>query len=172
MVQCKDQINLEETHMTRLENGQTFPSLHLPRVKGGTVALPDDLGGGFGVVLVYRGAWCPFCNAQLTAFSRAQDSLDGLGIKVVALSVDDEQSSEELVDKRHLNFPVAHSADADEVAELLGSYVNDEPKFLQSTGFVLAPDGTVLTAVYSSGAIGRLLPDDVVGLVRHAKESS
>ena len=158
--------------MTRLENGQTFPSLHLPRVGGGTVSLPDDLGGDFGVVLVYRGAWCPFCNAQLTSFARAQDNLDVLGIKVVALSVDDEQATSELVNKRHLTFPVAHSADADKVADLLGSYVNVEPKYLQSTGFVLAPDGTVLTAVYSTGAIGRLLPDDVVGLVRHAKGNS
>ena len=39
--------------------------------------------------------------------------------------------------------------------------------YLQSTGFVLAPDGTVLTAVYSSGAIGRLMPDDVLGLLAY-----
>lgn len=156
--------------MTRLENGQTFPSLQLPRVGGGTVSLPEDLAGSFGVVLVYRGAWCPYCNAQLAAFSRAQDSLDGTGIKVVALSVDDEATSSELVDKRRLSFPVAHSADADAVAATLGCYVNAEPRYLQSTGFVLAPDGTVVTAVYSSGAIGRLVPEDVVGLVRHAKD--
>ncbi|MFN2522262.1 MAG: hypothetical protein ABR614_02985 [Mycobacteriales bacterium] len=41
---------------------------------------------------------------------------------------------------------------------------------MQSTGFVLAPDGSVVTAVYSSGAIGRLLADDVVGLVRYMKQ--
>lgn len=158
--------------MTRLENGQTFPSLHLPRVGGGTVSLPDDLAGDFGVVLVYRGAWCPFCNAQLAAFARAEDTLEDVGIKVVALSVDDEQASAALVHERHLDFPVAHSADADKVADTVGSYVNEEPKYLQSTGFVLAPNGTVLTAVYSSGAIGRLLPDDVVGLVRHAQDNS
>jgi peroxiredoxin len=154
----------------RLENGQTFPSLQLPRVGGGTVSLPGDLAGDFGVVLVYRGSWCPYCNAQLSAFSRAKDELDAAGVKVVALSVDDESASTELVEKRRLNFPVAHSADVDTVAEAVGSYVNDDPRYLQSTGFVLAPDGTVVTAVYSSGAIGRLLPDDVVGLVRYAKE--
>lgn len=158
--------------MTRLENGQQFPSLQLPRVGGGTLSLPDDLAGDFGVVLVYRGAWCPFCNAQLGAFSRAKNALDGLGIAVVALSVDDERASAELVDNRHLNFPVGHSADAEKVADTLGSYVNDEPRYLQSTGFVLAPDGTVVTAVYSSAAIGRLVPEDVVGLVRHIKGSS
>lgn len=45
--------------MPRLENGQTFPSLQLPSVGASTLSLPDDLVGNFGVVLVYRGAWCP-----------------------------------------------------------------------------------------------------------------
>jgi peroxiredoxin len=163
-------IDVKGIPMPRLENGQNFPSLKLPLVSGGTLSLPDDLAGGFGVVLIYRGSWCPYCNAQLSAFSRAKEELDAAGIKVVALSVDDEATSTELVEKRRLNFPVAHSADADTVAEAVGAYVNDDPRYLQSTGFVLAPDGTVVTAVYSSGAIGRLLPEDVVGLVRYAKE--
>ncbi len=158
--------------MPRLDNGQKFPSLQLPLVGGGKVSLPDDLAGGFGVVLVYRGSWCPYCNAQLSAFARAEQDLHRAGIKVVALSGDDEPTSAELVEKRHLSFPVAHSADTDEVAATIGSYVNDDPRYLQSTGFVLAPDGTVVTAVYSSGAIGRLLPDDVVGLVQYTKEHS
>ena len=158
--------------MPRLDNGQKFPSLQLPLAGGGTASLPDDLAGDFGVVLIYRGAWCPYCNAQLAAFSRAKDDLDAAGIKVVAFSVDDEATTAELVAKRRLSFPVAHSADADEVADALGAYVNDEPRHLQSTGFVLAPDGTVVTALYSSGAIGRLLPEDVVGLVRYIKEHS
>jgi hypothetical protein len=38
--------------------------------------------------------------------------------------------------------------------------------YLQSTGFVLAPAGNVKVSVYSSGVIGRLVPDDVTGLVR------
>ncbi len=84
--------------------------------------------------------------------------------------MDDEKTSSELVEKLRLDFPIAHSADADEVADTLGSYLNDEPRYVQSTGFVLAPDGTVVTAVYSSGAIGRLLPDDVIGLVRYMRE--
>ena len=158
--------------MTRLENGQIFPSLRLPKVGGGTLSLPDDLAGDFGVVLVYRGSWCPYCNAQLAAFSRAKEALEQVGARVVALSVDDEATSSALADKLRLSFPLAHSADAAAVAAAVGSYVNDEPRYLQSTGFVLAPDGTVVTAVYSSGAIGRLLPDDVVGLVKYAKQQA
>lgn len=154
---------------TRLVNGQRFPDLRVPRVGGGTMALPAELAGSFGVVLIYRGSWCPYCSAQLSGFARAADSFAELDIKVAALSVDDEPTSQELVDKRSLSFPVGHSASADQVAALTGAYVNDEPRYLQSTGFVLAPDGTIVTAVYSSGAIGRLVADDVAGLVRYAR---
>jgi peroxiredoxin len=158
--------------MPALHNGDTFPAIDVPAVGGGTISLPADLAGSFGVVLVYRGSWCPYCNAQLAAFSRAAETLAELDVKVVALSVDDEATSAALVEKHHLRFPVGHSADADEIAAATGAYTNDTPHYLQSTGFVLAPDGTVITAVYSSGAIGRLVADDVVGLVRYVRSQA
>jgi len=155
-----------------LHNGDTFPTLDIPDVGGGTISLPDDLAGSFGVVLIYRGSWCPYCNAQLAAFSRAADTFAELGIKVVAFSVDDEAATAALVEKHHLAFPVGHSVDPDKIAAATGAYTNDDPHYLQSTGFVLAPDGTVATAVYSSGAIGRLVADDVAGLVRYVQSQS
>jgi len=153
--------------MSRLRNGQPFPSLEVPAVGGGTISLPDDLAGSYGVVLIYRGSWCPYCNAQLAAFSRALDALTELGVKVVALSVDDEETSAAFVAKRMVPFPVGHSADVGQVAAATGAYVNEDPQYLESTGFVLAPDGTVLIAVYSSDGIGRLVADDVAGYVRY-----
>lgn len=156
--------------VSRLHNGQQFPALSVPAVGGGSVSLPTDLAGSYGIVLIYRGSWCPYCNAQLASFSRAAETLGELGAKVVALSVDDETTSAELVAKHRIGFPVGHSADAEKVAAATGAYVSAEPRYLQSTGFVLAPDGTVLTAVYSSEAIGRLVADDVIGFIRYLKE--
>lgn len=166
---------MSELHVGRaalLHNGTAFPPLDSPAVGGGTISLPGDLAGSFGVVLFYRGAWCPYCNAQLAAFSRAADTFAELDIKVIALSVDDEATGAALVEKHHLHFPVGHSADADAVAAATGAFTNDEPRHLQSTGFVLAPDGSVLTAVYSSGAIGRLTAQDVAGFVRYVKSQA
>lgn len=156
--------------MSRLNYGQPLPPLDVAAVGGGTISLPGDLAGSYGIILIYRGSWCPYCNAQLAAFSRALDTLSDLNAKVVALSVDDEDTSAAVVAKRRLGFPVGHSADADKVATTLGAYVNDDPKYLQSTGIILAPDGTVRLAVYSSGAIGRLVPDDVAGFIRYLNE--
>ncbi len=84
--------------MSRLENGEKFPHLEVPAVGGGTITLPDELRGHFGVVLVYRGSWCPYCNAQLAGFQRAKEALEAQDIKVVALSVDDEATSTALVE--------------------------------------------------------------------------
>jgi NAD(P)-dependent dehydrogenase (short-subunit alcohol dehydrogenase family) len=61
-------------------------------------------------------------------------------------------------------------ADADAVAAATGAFVNDAPRYLQSTGFVLDPEGRVIVSVYSSGAIGRLVPEDVIGLIRYVRE--
>jgi peroxiredoxin len=113
------------------------------------------------VILFYRGSWCPYCNAQLCAFGRSLDHLTSLGIEVAALSVDDEASTQELIAKHGLRFPVAHSADARALAAVTGAFINNDPLYLQSTGFVLDPGGRVAVSVYSSGAIGRLVPDDV-----------
>jgi peroxiredoxin len=153
-----------------LHPNDQFPSITITPPDRAPLELPDALGSGFGVVLFFRGAWCPYCNAQLRAFQRAQENLSKLDIKVVALSVDDEATTRELIDKHGLTFPVGHSADARAVAHATGAFVNEEPLYLQSTGFVLAPDGRVVVSVYSSGAIGRLVPEDIVGLVRYMRD--
>jgi peroxiredoxin len=126
--------------------------------------------GHFGVVLFYRGAWCPYCNAQLRAFQRASATLADAGVQIAALSVDDEATTANLIAKNGLTFPIGFGANARAVADLTGAFVNPDPVYLQSTGFVLDPAGKVVVSVYSSGAIGRLVPDDVAGLVRYARE--
>lgn len=158
--------------MPRLSNGDTFPMLAFDTVGGGVLQVTSHLAGSYGVVLMYRGSWCPYCNAQLLAFARAKENLNEIGIKVVALSVDNKTDATALVEKHRLKFPVGYGVDADEVAGSTGAYVNDSPRYLQSTGFVLNPHGKVITAVYSSGAIGRLVAEDVIGFVNYVKSKA
>jgi len=156
--------------MPLLNPGDPFPRLTITTTDDQALTLPDAFAGDFGVVLFYRGSWCPYCNAQLRAFERASKTLADNGIRVAALSVDDRETAAALVDKHKLTFPVGYGADARAVAGLTGAFVNPDPVYLQSTGFVLDPAGKVVVSVYSSGAIGRLVPDDVVGLVRYVRE--
>ena len=156
--------------MPLLHPGDKFPALPLTVPGGDTLQIPDSLTGHFGVVLFFRGAWCPYCNAQLRAFQRAKDSLAEVDTKVAALSVDNEATTTELIARHGLQFPVGHSADAHALAEATGAFLNDDPLYVQSTGFILDPSGRVVVSVYSSGAIGRLVPDDVIGLIRYLLE--
>ncbi len=159
--------------MPMLNPGDPFPRLTITTTAGGRpLTLPDAFAGDFATVLFYRGSWCPYCNAQLRAFERAGQALAEGGIRVAALSVDDQETTAALVEKHKLTFPVGYGADARAVAELTGAFVNPGPVYLQSTGFVLDPAGNVVVSVYSSGAIGRLVPEDVAGLVRYLREHS
>ena len=156
--------------MPLLNPGDPFPQLTISTTDGQALTLPGAFAGDYAVVLFYRGSWCPYCNAQLRAFERAGQVLADNGIRVAALSVDDQETSAALVARHKLTFPVGYGADAASVAALTGAFVNPGPVYLQSTDFVLDPAGKVIVSVYSSGAIGRLVPDDVVGLVRYLRE--
>ncbi|NMN57648.1 hypothetical protein FHT36_001545 [Xanthobacter sp. SG618] len=43
---------------------------------------------------------------------------------------------------------------------------------MQTTGFLLDPEGRVVNAVYSSGPIGRLVAEDVIGMVAYLKSKA
>ncbi len=154
--------------MTLLQPGDQFPRTVL-NVSDGHVALPDEAAGQYAVVLFFRGAFCPYCDAQLRAFERAQEAFAEGGIRVYALSADDEPTTRELLAKAQLTFPVGFGADVRAVSQATGAFTNPDPLFLQSTGFVLDPGGRVLVSVYSSGAIGRLIPEDVIPLIAYIR---
>jgi len=61
------------------------------------------------------------------------------------------------------------SAVSDALHDAQDAFVHAKPKYLESIGFVLDPAGRVLVSVYSSNAIGRLVPDDVAGLIAYVR---
>lgn len=156
-------------HMSLLRNGDSFPHFTLRAVHGGQLILPDALVGSFGVVIGYRGAWCPFCIEQLREYAEVMPALEALGTKVVAFSVDDEEAAGALADKVSAKFSIGYGASAKEISGLLGSFTNDDPAYLQPMAFVLSPEGKVLASTYSSNAIGRLRASEVLRFVPFVK---
>jgi peroxiredoxin len=159
--------------MSFLKNGQVFPNLEIAAVGGGAIHLPRDLAGSFGVVLMYRGEWCPFCNEQLASIQAESAKLTDLGVKVVAFSVDDEGATAALAAKHHLTFRLGHSASAEYVAGVTGAFVGEHGHpILQPTGFLLAPDGKIMMEVYASGPLGRMTGPDLTRVVAYIKSMS
>jgi hypothetical protein len=42
---------------TPLDTGGAFPALSMNLLHGGSVSLPENVGPGYGLVLLYRGSW-------------------------------------------------------------------------------------------------------------------
>jgi peroxiredoxin len=172
-----------------LHNKEVFPTLSFARAGGGEVHLPDDLAGRFGVILFYRGAWSQACNAQLVAFGSVANEFATQGIEVASVSADNRETAEALIREKDLRFPVGYGANPQAVSVAIGALENDDPQYLQATGFVIDPEGRIviavystvyndaeddriLTSVYSTGKSDRLMPDDVRDLIRDFKASA
>lgn len=148
----------------QLENGEMFPDVIGTDLDGEAVNVREFLKDTWGVVLFYRGHWCPYCRRQLVDFESNSLLFNNLGIQVMACSVDDEPQTQDLAEGMHLDFvKLVHSINAVEVASATGAYIQQGDRtFLHATGFLLDPEGKVVNSVYSSGPIGRFTPDDIL----------
>ncbi len=91
---------------------------------------------------------------------------------MVAGSTDPLEKATETMKEHGLTFPVAHSLPLEETAATLGAFYEERRGFFQATGFVVKPDRTIAVAQYSSGPIGRLVWQDVLGLVQFYKKQT
>ncbi|HVY31066.1 MAG TPA: redoxin domain-containing protein [Polyangiaceae bacterium] len=153
-----------------LDAGDQLPDFQLSLVAGGRLSIPRDLKHPFSVVLVNRGAFCPYCIAQLRGYQASLAKLSAEGIGVVSFSADSLESAQKVVQENRLEFPVGYGAPVEAAARTLGVYYEPAPTpYLQSAGFVVQGPGKILTAVYSSGPLGRLLAQDVLGFVQYIR---
>lgn len=108
----------------------------------------------------------------MAAFEKAQARLQEERIAVVAASTDPADKAVETVKEHTLSFPVGYGLPLEETAATFGAFYEPTRRVLHATGFVVKPDGTVAVAQYSSGPIGRLVWQDVLGLVQFYKKQA
>ena len=108
----------------------------------------------------------------MAAFEKAQPRLQDEDIAVVAASTDPRGKAEETVNEQGITYPVGYGLPLKETAASLGSFYEERRGILHATGFVVKPDQTIAVAQYSSGPIGRLVWQDVVGLVQFNKKQA
>jgi peroxiredoxin len=87
--------------------GSPFPDGPLTDAQGRSTTLRDVLSGAPGVIIFYRGAWCPYCNIALKTY---RDQLTGplrdLGVGLVAISPQAADGSLTMRQKLNLEFAV------------------------------------------------------------------
>ncbi len=103
---------------------------------------------------------------QLAEFQTQLPTLQQNKIEVYAVSSDSADKAKGTVEKHGLTYPVMYGIDPQDLAKQWGSHWEEARNILHATGFLLLPDNTIGTAVYATGAIGRLTSNDVLRLVR------
>lgn len=88
-------------------------------------------------------------------------------MRILAASVDSIEDATKIVKDNQLTFPVAYGLDAEEVSSATGAFYEEDKKFIHATGFLFNREGTIIVASYSSGAIGRLTPQDCITLITY-----
>lgn len=99
----------------------------------------------------------------MAAFNELKSEFDALDVAIVAASVDAPDKAAEV--QENLEFPIAHGVTKDQ-ADLIGSWWEERRSIVQPSEFLLSRAGKVVSATYSSGPIGRLMPEDAIKLIR------
>jgi peroxiredoxin len=105
----------------------------------------------------------------LADFQAVTNEYNAEQIMVIAGSVDPGDKTEALADKLGLTFPIACGMNAEKVSRLTGGFYDKEKKYLQPTNIIVRPDKTVEIASYSTGAMGRFVARDVLGVIKYYK---
>jgi peroxiredoxin len=90
-----------------------------------------------------------------------------LDVRLLAASADSIEETTKTVKDHQLTFPVAYGLDVEEVSSVTGAFYDEEEKFIHATGFLVNREGTIIVASYSTGAIGRLTPQDCLTLITY-----
>lgn len=100
--------------------GDTLPDPELLDVHGVSTTLAAARNGRPAVIVLYRGAWCPYCNLALRTYQQdLVPLLDDLEIVLIAISPQKPDGSMTMQEKNELSFTVL-SDPGNKVAGALG----------------------------------------------------
>jgi peroxiredoxin len=99
---------------------------------------------------------------QLAAFSDLKAEFDAMGTSILAASADPLNKASETQDG--IEFPIAYGV-TQEQADSVGGWWEDRRKIIQPSEFIIGSNGSVVSATYSTGPVGRLMPEDALKLI-------
>lgn len=70
------------------------------------------------ILLVYRGGWCPYCNAHLAEIQQAESEILELGYQLVAISPDSPENLKPTEEKHNLNYSLYSDPNGDFLKDL------------------------------------------------------
>ncbi len=113
--------------------GSPFPDGDLTDASGRPTTLRAVLAGNPGVIIFYRGAWCPYCNIALRTYrDQLTVPLREMGVRLVAISPQTADGSMTMQEKLDLDFAVL-SDPGNQIAGALGilTHPSDDARAIQ-----------------------------------------
>lgn len=161
----------------KLGAGESFPTISVPKLGGGTVTLGASADPSrWSMVVVYRGKHCPICTNYLQQLNELLPKFDELGVDVVAVSADSLERAEVQIESVKPSFDVAYDLSVDQMREL-GLFVSqprseeesDRP-FAEPGLFIINENNQVQVADISNAPFTRPSLDMVIrgiGFIRN-----
>ena len=70
------------------------------------------------VFLIYRGGWCPYCNAHLAEIQQAESQILELGYQLIAISPDSHENLKSTDEEHQLNYRLYSDPDGNFLKDL------------------------------------------------------
>ena len=116
------QISDKPEDISPLLIGEQIPNVNLKNVDGKAIET-NTIFNKKTVVVIYRGGWCPYCNAQLSDMQGIEKDIIALGYQIVAVSPDAPSFLKETLTKDKLHYQL---------------YSDSEGNFSKSIGIAFA----------------------------------
>ena len=140
-------------------SGTPLPDAALTDIDGRSTTIAATAAGKPAVVVLYRGAWCPYCNLTLRAYQeQLVPELDRRGIALIAVSPQKPDGSLTMQETHALTYAVL-SDPGNHLAAALGVLTAPTPEVVAAQAAL----GLDLTALNADGTRG--LPMPTVALV-------
>ncbi|WP_329454591.1 peroxiredoxin-like family protein [Streptomyces sp. NBC_01497] len=148
------------------EAGMPMPDAELLDVNANTTTLERARAGRAAVVVFYRGAWCPFCNAALRVYqSELAGELDEHGAALIAVSPQKPDGSLTMKEANELSYAVL-SDPGNRIGRQLGIVTRPTDEVQRAQAAL----GLDLTTVNADGSHDILMPTvaivDADGILR------
>jgi peroxiredoxin len=138
--------------------GTVLPDAQLIGADGAPRSLSDAVGGQLAVVVLYRGAWCPYCNIALRTYQLSLlPTLAQRQVPLVAISPQTPDGSMAMREKQELEFDVL-SDTGNEIARAIGVLTQPTADSLRAQREL----GVDLEAVNADGSVGIPMPTTAI----------
>ena len=126
------------------------------------------------LLFYYRGAFCPTSAKQLTDYADIYSRFKPLDAELVAVSVDDSETSRKLADDLRLKFPLLSDTEF-QLATDYGIYKSDDEGGPQPHGepaiFIIDVDGKIAYSQVQTGPKGSANPAELATVLLYMRDN-